>query len=101
MAQDASPIGRGGVGREAMAGGDAGLEMVVAHFVAMGGGAEMDEAVVDQGLIPLGAILVVEPEEISVGIDASGETRAAQEHKGEQGVAARLAAGRMRNEEGR
>lgn len=47
MAQDAFPIGRSGIGREAVAGGDAGLEMIIAHVVAVRGRGKMHQTLVD------------------------------------------------------
>lgn len=101
MAQNAFPIGRSGIRRETMAGGNAGLQVVIAHVVTVRGGGEMDETTVDERLVPLRAILVVEPEKVAVFILARRETRAAQKHEGEQSVAARGAPGGMRNEEAR
>ena len=62
-----------------MAGSNAGLQVVIADVLTVRGGGEMDETTVDERLVPLRAILVVEPEKIAVFILARRETRAALE----------------------
>ncbi len=86
MAQDAFPIGRNGIGRRAMTGRDAGLQMVVADRLAPGRGGEMEQALIDESVVSLRAILIIKPQQLTLFAQASRKTRAAQQHERQQGV---------------
>ncbi len=92
MAQDALPVGRSRIRREAMTGRNAGLQMVVADRFALGRRGEMHQAFVDERLVPLRTILIIEPEQIPLRAQPGRKTRAAQQHEREQGVTARRVA---------
>jgi len=99
VGEDAGPVGRGGVGRSAVERGDAGLQVVFAGGVALGGGGEVLEALVEETGVPLGAVLFVEAEECALVVETRWEAGAGEEHEGEQRVGARGAASGMGEEQ--
>lgn len=99
VAENTRPIGRGAVGGGAMAGGDAGLEVIFAELGALGGLGEVEETAFDERVVPFRAVLIVEAEEIAVVAEARGKARGGEEHEGEKRVRARGIAGGMGDEE--
>jgi hypothetical protein len=99
VTEDARPVGGLAVGGGAVAGGDAGLEVVFAELGALGGLGEVEEAAFDERVVPFRTVLVVEAEEIAVVAEARGKTRGGEQHEREKGVRARDVAGGVGDEE--
>ena len=78
-----------------MAGGDAGLEMVFAERVASCGERDVVNAAPDYGLIPSGAVLLAETEEIAGVVRARGEAGGVEQQ--ERGPEFNLTRRRSRN----
>jgi len=78
--KNARPIRRSGIGGAAMTRRDAGLKMIRRQLVALRGFGQMNQTALDQTLIPLGAILIVETQQIAVLIQTSRKARACQKH---------------------
>ena len=87
MPEDARPIRRRSIWRNAVARRDPGLQMIQCRLVATRRFAEMHEPALDERLIPFRAILLIESQEVAVLIDASRKTRARQQHEREQRMA--------------
>lgn len=93
--KDARPIGGLVIGRRAVAGGNAGLKVILADFVPGRRLAELDDSAGDHGAVPERTVLILKAKDISVGIGAGAKTRGVQEHEGKQSVRARQVGRRM------
>jgi len=73
--------GAGGVG-----GGDAGLEVVLRHLVPLRGAEEVRQAPAQQALVPQGAVLIRQQQQVAVAVYPHRQARREQQKHGREGV---------------
>ncbi len=75
------PVGIGIIGRSAVAGGDAGFEVILADGVALRGVGEALDAALNHGLVPRLAVLLMQAQQIARIIGPCREPGGIEEHE--------------------
>ena len=98
--EDSRPVRRRCIRGSAVGGGDACLDVIDAEGESLSGEVEAGDAALDHRMVPVGAILLMQAQEIARIIGASGQAGGVEQHQGEQRKGARLSRGGMLCEQG-
>ena len=78
-----------------MTSGDTGLQVIFGEFLAGSGLAQMKHTAGDQRLVPTRPVLLLEAQDVPLGVHSRRQSRRVQQHERDQRMRAGLIAGRM------